>query len=138
MARSKSAQLSLGLTGFDDPPPVISEIHRPIPFPSGAIRKRVVVERPTPEPVRRVCPTCGAIFDDYTKRANTLYCRSYCRVRMSEIKRDAAMESLAAAMGTTADLIDELFYAQGGLKRLETMLNQRGYHWDMESKSWLR
>lgn len=132
MSRRNTAQNQIGLTGFD----VIPVIHPPIPFPSGATRKRVVIERPAPPPVVRTCPTCDAVFEDYTKRANTKFCRSYCRVRMSEIKRDTAMSALANAMQTTEFLIDELYYADGGLKRLEKMLNERGYRWDMDNKAW--
>lgn len=132
MSRRNTAKKEVGLTPVD----VMSVIPRPIPFPSGATRKRVVIERPAPPPVMRTCPTCAAIFEDYTKRANTKFCRSYCRVRMSEIKRDTAMQTLSDVMLIPADLVDEMYYANGGLKRLEKMLNERGYRWDMNKKAW--
>ncbi len=138
MSRGKTAQNRVGQMAFDDMPDVMPVVRSPIPFPDSAVRKRVVLERPAPPPLRKTCPTCGATFDDYTKRWNTIYCRASCRVKMSEIKRDEAIKTLADAIGTTADLVDEIFYADGGLKRLEQMLNEKAYRWDVWVKAWLK
>lgn len=138
MASRKNRSNAVGQMAFLDNSPISPVIRSPIPFPGSAVSKRVVIERPAPDPVRRTCPICGAIFDDYTQRWNTLYDRTTCRVKASEIKRDTAMETLSECMGVPADLVDEMFYADGGLKRLESMLNERGYRRDVWQKAWVK
>jgi len=120
---------------FVDQLPVSPVIRSPIPFPDTAVSKRVVLERPAPPPVRKTCPTCGAVFDDYTKRWNTLYCRSTCRVKMSELKANEAVKTLAMVMSIPLDMADDI-YTMRRLPHVESVLNEHGYRWDMEKKAW--
>lgn len=133
MSRAKTAQNRVGQMAFVD----MSPISPVIPFPSSAVRKRVIIERPAPDPVRRTCPVCGAIFDDYTQRWNTIYDRTSCRVKASELKRDEAIKLLAEVMSIPVDLADDM-YIQRGLKHVESLLNDAGYRWDVWSKAWVK
>lgn len=137
MASRKNPQNRVGRTAqldmFSDMPAVPSVVL----FPEKKVRKRVIVERPLPEPVRRVCPTCGAIFDDYTQRPNTVYCRSSCKTKMSYIKRDTAMALLSSQPGMDSDKAFMLI-EQGGLPKVEAVLNGLGYRFERDKKAWVR
>jgi hypothetical protein len=117
---------------FHDMPRIIPAI----PFPD-IRQRRVVVQRPEPEPVRRVCITCGAQFEDYTRRPNTVYCRASCKNKMSEIKRDTAVFLLAEKSGITIDAA-WLVYDRTGLNAVEKGLNGLGYTFQREQKGWVK
>lgn len=135
MVKSSLRKKRVGVTGqsdmFPDIPGDMSVIH----FPVTAQQKRVVLSRPTPQPVQRICPFCGAIFLDYTQRANTTYDRSSCRVRMSELKRERAIVALAAATNATPDAA-ALVMEGKGLPAVEKLLKQFGYSW--VGKEWVK
>lgn len=118
---------------FHDMPHIIPAI----PFPD-IRQRRVVVQRPEPDPVRRVCITCGAQFDDYTRRPNTVYCRASCKNKMSEIKRDTAVWLFAESTGITIEDAWLTFDTEGGLPALEKRLGALGYTFQRESKGWVK
>lgn len=108
-----------------------------IPFPGVYTRSRVIIERPAADPVRRICPNCGASFDDYTGKPNTVYCRPYCKKRMSGIKHDTALNLLE-----TMPLMDHRTVMEldgiGGLPHLEKLLNSFGYTFSRDAKEWVK
>lgn len=126
-----------GLTAQADLFPDMPRVMPVVQFPSRAIRKRVVVERPEPTPVTRCCPTCGATFDDYTQRSNTLYCRAWCKTKMSYIKRDTAIELLSTLPGMDADKAF-VMVTKTGLPKAEKLLNLQGYQFERDVKAWVK
>lgn len=135
MVKSNLRKKRVGVTGQHNMFPDIPDIHPVIPFPVTAQQKRVVIERPTPAPVRRICVYCGATFDDYTQRPNTTYCRSSCRVRMSELKRERAIVTLATVTNVPQDAAALVMESQG-LPAVEKLLKQFGYRF--ENKEWVK
>ena len=133
----KKRENSVGMTAYEDIFPDMPRIIPAVPFPASEIRRRVIIERPAPPPIRRVCVTCGASFDDYTRRPNTLYCRPSCKNRMTEIKRDTAVKTLAKASGIDLDAA-WLVYDRTGLKAVEKGLNGLGYTFSRERKEWTK
>lgn len=128
---------STGLTDQYDLFPDMPHIVTRVQFPDREVRKRVIIERPAPPPIRRICATCGASFDDYTRRPDTAYCRSWCKTKMSHIKRDTAVETLAKASGIALDAA-WLVYDRTGLKAVEKGLNGLGYTFSRERKEWTK
>jgi hypothetical protein len=109
-----------------------------LPVPSYVTKKRrVIIERPAPEPVRRVCAFCGAVFDDHTCQPSTVYCRPSCKRRMSELKRDQAVKVFALIIGSD-DLAWSSYASDGGLPALEKRLNALGYVFSRERKGWTK
>lgn len=99
-------------------------------------RDRVIIERPAIEPVRRTCPYCRAVFDDYTGKPNTTYCRASCRAAMSAYKKAEAIKLLAMLTKAPVD-VNALIVEGQGLPAAEKLLAGFGYHWQVESKSWI-
>ena len=99
------------------------------------MRKRVVIERPQPAPVLRICPYCGATFEDYTQRHNTTYCRPSCKSGMYRLKRRTAITLLAQLTHAPEHVAADIADAQG-LPALEKLLNKFGYHF--EAKQWCK
>lgn len=126
--RTKSAGLTAQVINFPVNPAVSPDV---------ISRRRVVIERPAPQPVRRECPYCGAAFDDFTQRPNTLYCRPGCRVMMSRLKKRLAIEMLATVSRAPQDKIAETVET-GGLAQAEKLLEQFGYTFLIVTKSWIK
>lgn len=129
---------SAGMTAQNDMFPDMPHVLPAIPFPDTAVRKRVIIERPAPPPIRRVCASCGASFDDYTRRPNTAYCRPSCKNRMTEIKRDTAVQTFAETTGISLDDSWMVYDTEGGLKALETRLAALGYTFSRDRKAWVK
>lgn len=136
---------ALGITSGDAIPGIIPPIApddsnhamRIVAFPSAPVRRRFVVERPAPPPVRRECPYCGAAFDDYTRRSTTTYCRPSCRVQMSRVKAKTGIAALAAAAGVPPSAIEDVYDAKG-LAEIVRLLSAFGLAWDASAKGWRR
>lgn len=127
----------IGMTDQWDMFPDMPHVLPAVQFPEREIRKRVIIERPAPPPIRRVCATCGASFDDYTRRPNTAYCRPSCKNRMTEIKRDTAVQTFSTASGI--DLAAAwLVYDRVGLPALEKTLQALGYTFSRDRKEWVK
>ena len=131
----KNRQNAVGITAqsdrFADIPPDLTVVQ----FPDRRIRKRVVIERPAPPPTMRTCPTCGALFEDHTRRINTAYCRAWCKTKMSYIKKDTAIQVLSQRPGMDADKAFALVEI-GGLPKAEKILNSMGFVFNREQKGW--
>lgn len=134
---AKKARNRVGETAGDNLPPVSPSISPPIRFPGSAVRKRVVVERPAPPPVLRTCPYCGATFEDYTRRTNTLYCRPSCRVGMSTLKKRRAADALALATSVPVSVAADVIDSQG-LRAADAVLKKFGYRFDLSVKDWVK
>jgi hypothetical protein len=137
MSAQKKAQNRVGRTPQDDLFTDMSQVHSVIPFPVQRSRKRVVIDRPEPDPIIRRCPTCGAKFADHTRRPNTVYCRSWCKTKMSYIKRDSAIALLATMPGMNEDTAFRMCY-QGGLPKVEIVLKGYGYEFSRDAKNWVK
>lgn len=137
MSARKLRTNAVGITAQADLFPDMPRVPSVVPFPDRAVRKRVVVERPEPTPVTRCCPTCGATFDDYTQRTNTIYCRAWCKTKMSYIKRDSAIELLSKQPGMNPDKAF-VMVVQGGLPKAEKLLNLQGYRFERDVKAWVK
>lgn len=133
----KKAQNAVGITGQFDLFPDMPHVLPPVQFPDREIRKRVIIERPAAPPVRRICATCGASFDDYTRRPDTAYCRAWCKTKMSYIKRNSAVETLADASGIDLSAA-WLVYDRVGLKALENTLHALGFTFSRDKKAWVK
>lgn len=134
MGKRKLRQNEVGLTGqvimFPDMSPDTSPILSPVK------RQTRIVTKPAPiAAVHRVCAFCGAEFEDYSQRPNTLYCKDSHKVSMSELKRARAIVALAAAGGTTEAIATDVIESTG-LRAVEKALNQLGYSW--VGKEWVK
>lgn len=135
---AKKQQKRVGITSQPDLFPDMPRVVYPVRFPDSEVRKRVIIERPAPPPIRRVCITCGASFDDYTCRPDTAYCRAWCKTKMSHIKRDTAVQQFAESTGITIDESWLEYDTAGGLPALEKRLNALGYRFERERKGWVK
>jgi len=139
----KKRAAAVGLTAFADSSPVASRAISPVTsdamrvvnFP--ALPARVVVSRPVADPVLRVCPFCGAEFQDFTRRHNTTYCRASCRVQMSRRKRDTAITALASATGVPVSVVEDL-YESRGLREIERLLTLAGWSFVPAAREWVK
>lgn len=135
MNATKNRTNTAGFTAFDVNHGVISPSISPIRFPDKAVKKRVLIERPAPSPVERTCPYCGAKFEDYTQRWNTIYDRPSCKTMMYRLKRRTAIQALADANSWILEMAQDV-YEERGLEHVEKLLNEAGYHF--EAKAWLK
>lgn len=139
MTTARKHQKRVGEASFAATSPTTSPNTRPntspISFPADKVLTRVIVERPTNPPVRRTCPYCKAIFDDYSRKWNTTYCRASCRNRMSLLKKATAVKLLTSL--TESEAVEKLL-GFGGLAAIERALNAFGYSWDVEQKDWIK
>jgi hypothetical protein len=133
MRNQKQRTNRAGFTAFDDSPAVIYPSISPVKFPDSAVRKRVVVERPLPAPEMRICPYCGAKFEDYTKVWNTTYCRPSCKTMIYRLKRRTAIAKLAELRAWPLELAQDI-YDERGLDHVEKLLTEAGYRF--EDKQW--
>lgn len=129
---------ALGLTAGDAIPAVSSPSISPdngriIRFPAPPPRR--VTNRPTPPPILRECPYCGAAFEDRTRRANTLYCRASCRVMMSRVKARRGIAALASVSAVPEERIQDVYDAKG-MMEIERLLAAFGLAWDTARKEW--
>lgn len=139
----KKRAAAVGLTAFADSSPIASRAISPVTsdamrvvnFP--ALPARVVVSRPIPDPIVRVCPFCGSTFEDFTRRHNTTYCRASCRVQMSRRKRDTAIAALAVVTAVPASVCEDL-YESRGLKEIERLLTLAGWSFVPAAREWIK
>lgn len=129
---AKKQQIGVGLTANIVDFPVNPDIK-----PAANPARRVLIARPAPLPVLRVCAYCGGTFEDYSKRPNTKYCGDSHRVSMSKCKRESGIVKLAAATRVAWDTADTV-WVQGGMKALESALTVLGYAFDESSKDWIK
>lgn len=131
-ARAKRAGLTAQVINFPVNPAI-----SPAAMPAVVARGRVVIERPAPAPVRRTCPYCHAIFDDHTQRPNTVYCRASCRVMMSRLKKQTAIDLLTTLTNAPVASIADAVEARA-MKETELLIKKFGYTFSIADKSWVK